>query len=196
MYCQKILIIQVIVILSKILVTSLSDPHPQTLLRNDELPSNPFGGEWNEDLENFLGWFLQCTGTVDDKTKACRFVYYLRADSDADEWFEDLPDEEKQSWVVIERLFCRKWLKGEVTSTADSDSEIVTTENEPQPASTLPTLLIAASTIRKIVKKLRRLRRLISRISWLSCSSGFGLVNWSVSTREPLSRSRHIVSLS
>ena len=51
----------------------------------------PFGGEWNEDPEN-LGM-----GTVDDKTKACRFVYYLQADSDADEWFEDLPDEEKQS---------------------------------------------------------------------------------------------------
>ena len=48
--------------------------------------------------------------------------------------------------MVIKRLFCRKWLKGEVTSTAESDSEIVTTENEPQPASTLPTLLIAAST--------------------------------------------------
>ena len=55
----------------------------------------PFGGEWNEDPNIFLSWFLECMGVADDKTKARQFVYYLQADSDADEWFEDLLEEEK-----------------------------------------------------------------------------------------------------
>ena len=84
----------------------------------------PFSGEWNEDPENLLGWFLQCMGTADDERKARHFVYYLRAGSDADEWFEDLPEEEKESWVTIEQLFRRKWLKEEI-----SIKESVTSQN-------------------------------------------------------------------
>lgn len=54
--------------------------------------ATPFSGEWNEDLELFLGWFLECMGAVDDRMKAKQFVYYLQASSDANELFEDLPD--------------------------------------------------------------------------------------------------------
>ena len=54
-----------------------------------------FRREWNEDLVSFLGWFLQCMGAADDKTKAHQFVYYLQAYSDADEWFKDLEEEKK-----------------------------------------------------------------------------------------------------
>ena len=90
--------------------------------------ATPFSGEWNKDLELFLGWFLQCTAAADDKTKARQFIYYLQADSEADEWFEELPEEEKRSWASIEVLFRRKWLKQEVLSTRKSE----TIENEPQ----------------------------------------------------------------
>ena len=90
--------------------------------------TTPFCGEWDEDPENFLGWFLQCMGTADDKTKAHKFIYYLQANSDADEWFEDLLEEEKGSWGKIERLFRQRWLKEE----AVSNKELVTIENEPQ----------------------------------------------------------------
>jgi hypothetical protein len=93
--------------------------------------ATPFRGEWNEDPENFLGWFLQCTSAADDEMKARHFVYYLQADSDADEWFEDLPKEDKRSWARIEGLFRRKWLKEVI-----SIKEVAT--NEPQPAPTHP----------------------------------------------------------
>ena len=96
--------------------------------------ATPFGGEWDEDPENLLGWFLQCMGTADDEKKACHFVYYLRAGSDADEWFEELPEEEKRSWASIEVLFRRKWLKQEVIGTKEAE----TIENEPQVSSLSP----------------------------------------------------------
>jgi hypothetical protein len=93
--------------------------------------ATPFSGEWDEDPKKFLGWFLQCTAAADDARKAHDFIYYLRAGSNADEWFEDLPEEEKRSWVRIERLFRRKWLKEEI-----SIKKSVTSENEPEPPST------------------------------------------------------------
>ena len=80
----------------------------------------PFSGEWDEDPKNFLGWFLQCMGAADDVRKAHDFVYYLQAGSDADEWFDNLLDEEKRSWVTIEVLFRRRWLNEEDISTKDS----------------------------------------------------------------------------
>jgi hypothetical protein len=97
--------------------------------------ATPFRGEWNEDPVNFLGWFLQCMGTADDKKKAHDFIYYLRAGSDADEWFEDLPEEEKQSWVIIERNFRRRWLNEEVISI----KETVTVENKTHVTQLAPT---------------------------------------------------------
>jgi hypothetical protein len=91
--------------------------------------ATPFCGERNEDPGIFLRWFLQCMGTADDNAKARHFVYYLQADSDADEWFEDLEDEEKKSWAEV--LFRKRWLKYEEIST----KEEATSENKPQPVS-------------------------------------------------------------
>lgn len=79
------------------------------------LQAIPFSGEWNEDPVDFLRWFLQCMGAADDKTKACHFIYYLKSDSYADEWFEDLGEDEKGSWAVIEVLFRKRWLKEEIS---------------------------------------------------------------------------------
>jgi len=100
----------------------------------EDYQATPFSGEWDEDPKIFLGWFSQCVGAADDKTKARKFVYYLRASSDADEWFEDLPEEEKGSWEKIERLFRQRWLKEE--EKVNVTKEPVTIENEQQPEST------------------------------------------------------------
>ena len=64
-----------------------------------------FHGTWNEDAEAFLDSYLECMGSVDDEKRARNFIYYLQADSDADEWFEELPEKEKRSWASIELLF-------------------------------------------------------------------------------------------
>ena len=97
----------------------------------EDYQAKPFAGEWNEDPKNFLGWFLICMGSADDNTKAHQFIYYLKANSDADKWYEELPEEEKGSWASIEKLFHRRWLKEEEISIKES----VTSENEPQPTS-------------------------------------------------------------
>jgi hypothetical protein len=88
------------------------------------------GDKHDEDPEEFLSWFHQCTKTGDDPDafKARMFVNYLQVYSEADEWFEDLPEEEKKSWSNIERLFRRKWLKEEEIST----KETANIENKPQ----------------------------------------------------------------
>jgi hypothetical protein len=59
--------------------------------------------------------------------KARNFIYYLQADSLADEWFEELGEEEKGSWDVIEVLFHKKWLKEEELSI----KEPAAVENKP-----------------------------------------------------------------
>jgi len=87
-----------------------------------------FHGNWNEDAEAFLNSYLERMGSLDDEKLARSFVYYLQAESDADEWFEELPEEEKESWASIEVLFRRKWLKQEVRCT----KKVETIENEIQ----------------------------------------------------------------
>ena len=112
--------------------------------------ATPFCGEWNEDPENFLGWFLQCTVAADDRKKARNFIYYLQADSLADEWFEELEEEEKDSWVNIEMLFRRKWLKEEETSIKESASSKNEPQQAPTPSHSRPTssiTTISASTV-------------------------------------------------
>src|ERR1700678_2886207 len=92
----------------------------------------PFGGDWNEDPKEFLDWFFQCMGTAGDEFKAKQFIYYLQADSYADEWYEELPQQEQQNWVSVEALFRKRWLKEEVISI----KETITIKNEHQPAPT------------------------------------------------------------
>src|SRR5271168_5237277 len=92
----------------------------------------PFGGDWNEDPKEFLDWFFQCMGTAGDEFKAKQFIYYLQAGSYADEWYEELPQQEQQNWVSVEALFQKRWLKEEVISI----KETITIENEHQPAPT------------------------------------------------------------
>ena len=51
--------------------------------------------------------------------------------SDAEDWFDELPQEEKKDWMAIEVSFRKRWLKEEVLSI----KETVATENEPHPTS-------------------------------------------------------------
>ena len=92
----------------------------------------PFGGNWDEDPREFLNWFLQSMGTTSDDNKARSFRYYLQADSDADEWLDELPQQERKDWAGIEHTFCKRWLKGAEISI----KETATVENEPQPVPT------------------------------------------------------------
>jgi hypothetical protein len=62
-----------------------------------------------------------------------QFINYLGVDSDAENWFDELPEKEKMDWVAIEISFRKRWLKEEVLSIKGT----VTTENKSYPASTL-----------------------------------------------------------
>jgi hypothetical protein len=102
-----------------------------------------FHRNWNDDPKEFLDSYIQCTATGSDDFKRRQFINYLGAGSDADDWFDELPQEEKKDWAAIEFAFRKKWLKEEVISI----KEIVTTENEPQPMSTpVPATLLVATT--------------------------------------------------
>jgi hypothetical protein len=91
-----------------------------------------FHGDWNEDPKEFLSIYLQSTAAGNDNFKARHFINYLGADSDAEDWFDELPEEEKKDWEAIELAFRRRWLKEEVLST----KEAITIENELQPEPT------------------------------------------------------------
>jgi hypothetical protein len=86
------------------------------------------GDKHDEDPEEFLKQFLQCTKNGDDFFRARNFVNYLQAYSMADEWFEELPEDEKRSWASIEVSFRREWLKQEIVR----PKEVTTIENEPR----------------------------------------------------------------
>ena len=98
-----------------------------------------FHGDWNEDLKEFLDSYLQCTAAGGNNFRARQFINYLGVYSDAEDWFEELPQEEKKDWVAIELSFRKRWLKEEVLSI----KKTVTTGNKPNP---LPTsTLVPAS---------------------------------------------------
>ena len=73
-----------------------------------------FHGDWNEDLKEFLDSYLQCTAAGGNNFRARQFINYLGVYSDAEDWFEELPQEEKKDWVAIELSFHKRWLKEEV----------------------------------------------------------------------------------
>jgi hypothetical protein len=92
-----------------------------------------FYGHRNEDPKEFLNLYLQCTAAGGNNFRAQQFINYLGVDSDAEDWFDQLSEEEKMDWVAIEISFRKRWLKEEVLSF----KETVTTKNESHPASTI-----------------------------------------------------------
>ena len=76
--------------------------------------------------------YRQCRGSEDNAQLARSFIYYLEVNSLADEWFKELPEEDRKSWALIVVLFQRKWLNKEI-----SIKWPTTPKNEPQPAPTI-----------------------------------------------------------
>lgn len=65
---------------------------------------------------------------MSDETKKSQFPYHLQADSTADIWFEELPDEDKKDWSSIETAFRLRWpRKKAVKKTSEEyEDEIMT----------------------------------------------------------------------
>jgi hypothetical protein len=88
----------------------------------------PFHGDKeDESPEDFIRAYYRRMGDKSDDFKKAQFPYYLQADSVADEWFEDLDDEDKKSWALIENAFVARWpRKTQVKKTDDEyEDEIV-----------------------------------------------------------------------
>ena len=83
--------------------------------------------------------YLQDTAKTDSNFKARHFINYLGANSNADEWFDKLPMEEKKDWATIECSFHRRWLNKKEISIEES----VTIE--PEPVSTTSQSILPAS---------------------------------------------------
>ena len=105
-----------------------------------------FHGDWNEDPKGFLDSFLRCTATGDDKFKARQFINYLGASSDADDWFDELPQDKKKDWMAIEVSFRKRWFKDEPEVLSIKETVTGTTENEPQLEPTLISSNLATAT--------------------------------------------------
>ena len=88
----------------------------------------PFHGDKeDENPENFLRSFFQRMGTANDDTKKQQFQYFLQADSVADEWFDNLPQNEKKDWATIETSFFKWWpRKKAVKKTTEEYEEEIT----------------------------------------------------------------------
>ena len=48
-------------------------------------------------------------GTATEETKKQQFRYFLQADSTADEWFDELSQQDKKDWKRIEDAFRIRW---------------------------------------------------------------------------------------
>lgn len=55
--------------------------------------------------------YLQCMATQDDNFKVQQFINYLGANTDADEWFDELPHKEREDLGTIKHPFYKRWLK-------------------------------------------------------------------------------------
>ncbi|TEB28854.1 hypothetical protein FA13DRAFT_761470 [Coprinellus micaceus] len=70
----------------------------------------PFwGNKPGENARDFIHSFNRAMGDKDDAFKAKQFENYLRADSEADEWWNELEDDKKGKWSDIEVAFKTKW---------------------------------------------------------------------------------------
>jgi hypothetical protein len=82
-------------------------------------------GREGENPQNFLHAFhreMRSLTTTDNKEIARAFVDYLGASSQADLWFEDLPQATQQSWTLLEVAFIARWPR--ITQAKRSEQEI------------------------------------------------------------------------
>ena len=64
-----------------------------------------FHGNRNEDPRKFLASYLRCTAATSNDFKARHFINYLGAGSEADDWYDELPQDEKNDLAAIELAF-------------------------------------------------------------------------------------------
>jgi hypothetical protein len=92
------------------------------------------GDREDENPAEFLWTFLQRVGGNNDEAKK-QFRYYLQADSVADEWYEELAGDEKNSWASIETAFTKRWnIRSHSTATAISSDVNASSDNIITPA--------------------------------------------------------------
>ena len=67
-------------------------------------------------------------GTASDDVKNRQFRNFLEADSAADEWFDELDNNEKKDWNTLEAAFCKRWPRKKTAkkTTDDYEREITT----------------------------------------------------------------------
>jgi hypothetical protein len=68
-----------------------------------------YGNKKDENPENFLRSFYRRMGTATDEARKQQFRNFLQADSVADEWFDDLKENERKDWSTIEAAFHARW---------------------------------------------------------------------------------------
>ncbi len=70
-----------------------------------------FGGTSNENPQDFLRGFLREIGPAKDSKKIEQFENYLLSNSDADDWFSNLPDTDKDTWPNLKAAFNKRYPK-------------------------------------------------------------------------------------
>ncbi|KAF5381400.1 hypothetical protein D9615_008427 [Tricholomella constricta] len=76
---------------------------------------DPFWGDRpDENAQDFFRAFNRAMGDKTDDVKRRLFVNYLRADSEADEWYAALTPNIRTDWAEIERAFHLRWPKATV----------------------------------------------------------------------------------
>jgi len=88
----------------------------------------PFHGDKDdENPEDFLRSFFRRMGTNTDDVKKQQFPNFLQADSVADEWFDELPANDKSNWANIETAFRKRWpRKQQAKKTTEEYEEEIT----------------------------------------------------------------------
>ena len=65
----------------------------------------PFHGDKeDENPEDFLRAFYRRMGDKTDEVRKAQFRHYLQADSAADEWYAELPDDEQRASLGPEKM--------------------------------------------------------------------------------------------
>jgi hypothetical protein len=72
----------------------------------------PFHGDKkDENPAGFLRSFYRRIGTTSDDVKKQMFLNFLEPDSVADEWYDELDEDDKKDWKSIEAAFLKRWPK-------------------------------------------------------------------------------------
>jgi hypothetical protein len=101
-------------------------PQPKPTVEIEEMAETvtAFQGDVDdENPEDFLRAFFRRMGNNSDETKLAQFPYYLQADGAADEWFDDLADEEKETWASLVTAFQKRWPRKTQAKKTDEEYE-------------------------------------------------------------------------